>query len=164
MTIYTIGYEGMRIEDFLSLLREHDIETIVDIRELPLSRKPGFSKKALAETLNLGGLEYVHLPALGCPKAIRDRYRADGNWQSYRRGFLKYLKTQNAIIVELSALAAYSNCALLCFEADFNFCHRAMVADAVKQTNGMRVSHIRALIETNRVKKAKFAASQTVFA
>ena len=143
MTIYTIGYEGIDIQQFFMLLKEHGIETVVDVRELPLSRKPGFSKKILAAALNLSGLEYTHLADLGCPKSIRDRYRADADWQRYKVGFLKYLKTQKDAIEELATLANSSNCALLCFEADFNYCHRSMVADAVKQQSGMRVSHIR---------------------
>ena len=143
MTIYTIGYEGIDIERFFMLLSEHGIETVVDVRELPLSRKPGFSKKVLASALNLSGLEYTHLADLGCPKPIRDRYRADADWRRYKEGFLKYLKTQKDAIEELATLAKTTNCALLCFEADFNFCHRSMVADAVKRHSGMRVSHIR---------------------
>ena len=144
MIIHTIGYEGIDIGRFLSLLREHDIETVIDVRELPLSRKPGFSKKTLAGTLNLSGLEYVHLPDLGCPKPIRDRYRADGDWKRYKEGFLKYLNTQREALTDLAAMAAISNCALLCFEADYNYCHRSMVADAVRQLSGMRVCHIQA--------------------
>ena len=142
MIIHTIGYEGIDIDRFLSLLREHAIETVVDVRELPLSRKPGFSKKALADTLNLSGLEYVHLPDLGCPKPIRSRYRTDGNWKRYTEGFLKYLNTQDEALADLASMAAISNCALLCFEADYNYCHRSMVADAVNQISGIRVSHI----------------------
>lgn len=143
MTIYTIGYEGIDIQQFFMLLKEHGIETVVDVRELPLSRKPGFSKKILTATLNLGGLEYTHLAALGCPKPIRDRYRADADWRRYKEGFLKYLKTQKDAIEELVALASSSNCALLCFEADFNYCHRSLVADVVKQQSRICVSHIR---------------------
>ena len=142
MIIHTIGYEGIGIDRFLSLLRDNAIETVVDVRELPLSRKPGFSKKALADTLNLSGLEYVHLPDLGCPKPIRSRYRTDGNWKRYTEGFLKYLNTQDEALADLASMAAISNCALLCFEADYNYCHRSMVADAVNQISGMRVSHI----------------------
>lgn len=160
MTICTIGYEGIDIAGFLWLLREHHIETVVDVRELPLSRKPGFSKKVLAATLNLCGLEYIHLPALGCPKPIRSRYRSDGNWTRYKTGFLKYLDTQHEAIAELTSLAAASNCALLCFEADFNFCHRSMVADAVKQTGRIRVSHIR----INKVRTATPEDSELAFA
>lgn len=143
MTIYTIGYEGIDIERFFMLLKEHGIETVVDVRELPLSRKPGFSKKILAAALNLSGLEYTHLADLGCPKPIRDRYRADADWRRYKEGFLKYLKTQEDAIEELVTLTSSSSCVLLCFEADFNYCHRSMVADVVKQRSGMRVSHIR---------------------
>ena len=109
MTVFTIGYEGLDIDAFMSLLAKHGIETVVDIRELPLSRKPGFSKKALASVLNLTGLEYVHMVALGCPKLVRDRYREDGNWKRYTEGFLKHLKTQDDAITELSALAASAN-------------------------------------------------------
>ncbi|WP_186251319.1 DUF488 family protein [Burkholderia gladioli] len=142
MTVFTIGYEGLDINTFMSLLGEHGIETVVDIRELPLSRKPGFSKKALASTLNLSGLEYVHMADLGCPKPVRDRYREDGDWKRYTGGFLKYLKTQNAAIADLSDLVNSSNCALLCYEADFNFCHRSMVANAVREHCGANVEHI----------------------
>lgn len=143
MTIFTIGYEGLDIEAFMSLLAEHGIETVVDIRELPLSRKPGFSKKALASALNLSGFEYTHMVELGCPKLVRDRYREDGNWKRYTDGFLKHLKTQGAAVAELSTLASSSNCALLCYEADFNFCHRSMVANAVRDYSGADVEHIK---------------------
>ena len=109
MTVFTIGYEGLDIDAFMSLLAEHGIDTVVDVRELPLSRKPGFSKKALANVLNLSGREYVHMVDLGCPKPVRDRYREDGNWKRYTEGFLKHLKTQDDAIAELSALAASAN-------------------------------------------------------
>ncbi|WP_269532629.1 DUF488 family protein [Chitinimonas sp. BJYL2] len=144
MTIYTIGYEGLDIDSFVSLLVEHNIETVVDIRELPLSRKPGFSKKALSSILNLSGLEYVHMVDLGCPKLVRDRYRENGNWKHYTEGFLKHLKTQESAIAELSELSESSSCALLCYEADFNLCHRSMVANAVRAYRGADVEHIKA--------------------
>lgn len=153
MTVFTIGYEGLDIDSFLSLLAEHGIDTVVDVRELPLSRKPGFSKKALANILNTSGREYVHMVDLGCPKLVRDRYREDGNWKRYTEGFLKYLKTQDDAIAELSALAVTANCALLCYEADSNLCHRSMVANAVKDYCGAGVTHIKA-----KAKKANSAA------
>ena len=91
--------------------------------ELPLSRKPGFSKKALANGLHLSGLEYVHMVELGCPRPVRDGYRADGDWKRYTTRFLEYLRTQKDAVAELVDLAQSSTCALLCYEADFNFCH-----------------------------------------
>lgn len=148
MTVFTIGYEGLDIDAFMSLLTEHSIDTIVDVRELPLSRKPGFSKKSLANALNLSGREYAHMVDLGCPKPVRDRYREDRNWKRYTEGFMKYLKTQDDAIAELSTLVASANCALLCYEADSNFCHRSMVANAVKDHCGARVTHIKASAKT----------------
>lgn len=120
MIISTIGYEGLDIDAFMVLLAENDIETVVDVREMPLSRKPGFSKKTLTNILNLSGFEYIHMVKLGCPKTVRDRYRQDGDWERYTEGFLKYLETQQSSIAELSNLVASSGCALLCYEADFN--------------------------------------------
>lgn len=142
MKIYTIGYEGLDIDGFLSLLAENDIETVVDVREMPLSRKPGFSKKSLEAALNLSGREYIHMVSLGCPKPIRDGYRKDGSWKRYTEAFLKYLVSQDDAVAELSALAATTNCALLCYEADYNFCHRSMVANAVKQQTHALVRHL----------------------
>ncbi|MCK7579835.1 MAG: DUF488 domain-containing protein [Chromatiales bacterium] len=126
----------------MSLLEKHGIETVVDVRELPLSRKPGFSKKALAERLNTAGLEYVHLANLGCPKPIRDRYRQDRDWKRYTEGFIKHLETQESAISGLSEMVSFSTCVLLCYESDFNLCHRSMVANAVKNNCGARVQHI----------------------
>jgi uncharacterized protein (DUF488 family) len=162
MTIYTIGYEGLDFKSFLALLNDWGIETVVDVRELPLSRKPGFSKKAMANALNLSGLAYVHVPALGCPKPVRNAYKEDGNWARYTKGFLKYLNTQRNAIVELSELAGTSNCALLCYEADYNLCHRSFVANAVSEQSGAEVQHI---IKPVALKtKVTIAASQSSFA
>ena len=160
MTVFTIGYEGVGIDAFVSLLAEHGIATVVDIRELPLSRKPGFSKKPLAHALNLSGYDYVHMVDLGCPKPVRDRYRQDGNWKRYTASFLKHLKMQKVAIAELSALVSSSNCALLCYEANFNFCHRSIVADAVRDYCGAQVAHIKAA----DAKTANPAGRQPAFA
>lgn len=157
MTVFTVGYEGLEINDFMSLLFAHGIETVVDIRELPLSRKPGFSKKALANVLNRSGLEYVHMVALGCPRPVRDSYREDRDWKRYTAGFSKYLKTQKDAIDELAELVLASTCALLCYEADFNFCHRSMVADAVNKHCGAAVEHIPVKATTSGGRQLAFA-------
>ncbi|RIY38732.1 DUF488 family protein [Neopusillimonas maritima] len=160
MTVFTIGYEGLDIDAFISLLAEYGIDTVVDIRQLPLSRKRGFSKRALTSVLNLSGLEYVHMADLGCPKPVRDRYREDGSWRHYTEGFLKHLKVQEAAVAELSGLVSSSSCALLCYEADFNFCHRSMVANAVRDYCGAGVEHINAA----RVRTTSSALHQLAFA
>ncbi len=160
MTLFTIGYEGLDIETFVSLLAERKIETVVDIRELPLSRKPGFSKRALAERLDHAGIAYVHKVELGCPKAVRDEYRNNGDWERYTKGFRKHLDTQRPAVRELSKLVAESDCVLLCFEADFSHCHRSMVAEAVHKHAGARVEHI----STGDVRTAHPARRAAAFA
>ncbi|ODT88578.1 MAG: hypothetical protein ABS82_17705 [Rhodanobacter sp. SCN 67-45] len=142
MTICTIGYEGLDIQAFLSLLIKHGVRTVVDIRELPLSRKPGFSKRGLSDILADSGLDYVHMVQLGCPKEVRDRYKKNGSWKQYTKGFLQYLDEQGDALEELAAAAAESRCALLCFEADYTRCHRSFVADALHERFDIDVQHI----------------------
>ena len=144
MSIFTIGYEGLDIDDFIKLLKLGKVETVVDIRELPLSRKRGFSKNGLRETLEANGLSYRHIVALGCPKPIRNQYREDKDWSRYKRDFKRYLTCQRAVVSDLSVIAQESQCALLCFEADYLMCHRSMVADAVNQTCGLGIEHLQA--------------------
>lgn len=160
MTIFTIGYEGLDIDSFIALLDDHGIETVIDVRELPLSRKPGFSKRSLSEALEAAGLAYVHMVALGCPRAVRDRYKLDGSWAHYTKGFLRHLKTQDEAIRELADKADASNCALLCFEADYRYCHRSFVADAVHAHSGADIWHIaKASAKTTRPARSALAAA-----
>jgi hypothetical protein len=88
-TLFTLGYEGLTIEAFITRLQTAQVKTVVDVRELPLSRKKGFSKTAFCAALATHGIAYLHAPALGCPKPIRNQYKANGNWQTYTRDFLK---------------------------------------------------------------------------
>ena len=141
MTLYTIGYEGLALEGFLGLLTAHGVEHLLDIRDVPLSRKSGFSKTALAAAVEFAGIRYSHVKALGCPKSIRDRHRADGDWAQYVRSFETYLATQGAAIETLRATAARSRTCLLCYEADATRCHRSFVAEAVTSSAGT-ISHI----------------------
>ena len=88
-TLFTLGFEGLTIEAFIARLQAALVKTVVDVRELPLSRKKGFSKTAFCTALSAHGIAYMHAPALGCPKPIRNQYKTDGNWQTYIRDFLK---------------------------------------------------------------------------
>lgn len=139
----TIGYEGLDLATFTGLLARHGVETVVDIRELPLSRKKGFSKQALKHELQLAGIGYTHVPALGCPKPIREGYRQDRDWGRYTERFMAHLGKQQGAVASVTELAKVTSCALLCFEADYNFCHRSMVAEAVHEFGGLEVEHIR---------------------
>lgn len=129
MNIFTIGYEGVSQEELLYALNSNYIQTLVDVRYVPLSRKPGFSKGALRASVEAGGIEYLHVKALGCPTPIRNQYREDLNWSNYSRKFLDYLNTQTEAVDALYELVTQSNCCLLCFERDVHRCHRMYVAN-----------------------------------
>jgi uncharacterized protein (DUF488 family) len=142
MTIFTVGYEGATLEQFLERLHRTKVHLVVDVRDVPLSRKPGFSKTALSRALELVGLQYLHIRELGCPKPIRDQYRADGNWEAYTRAFMVQLRKQRLAIRDLAQMCTQSRAALLCYEADPDQCHRTYVARAVAALLGQRVMHI----------------------
>jgi uncharacterized protein (DUF488 family) len=129
----TIGYEGLTVDPFFHALHANSVQVLVDVRELPLSRKPGFSKAALAHSAANHGIEYVHLRELGCPRTIRYDYKADNDWGRYVRRFIAYLDTQSLAVAHLAARVERERCCLVCYEADYNTCHRTLVAERVAQ-------------------------------
>jgi uncharacterized protein (DUF488 family) len=142
--LYTLGYEGLDIETFVARLASVGAKIVVDVRELPLSRKRGFSKSSFRAVLAAAGIEYCHVPQLGCPKSIRNQYKLDGDWNAYTCSFLSYVSTQVAPIRELAKLANTSAACLVCFEADFSLCHRSFVARAARKHGGPVVMHLTA--------------------
>lgn len=142
--LFTFGYESLTIDAFIARLQLAQVKTVVDVRELPLSRKKGFSKTAFCAALGEHDIAYLHAPALGCPKSIRDQYKADANWKSYTRDFLKYLKTQEVTVRELVKISKATSACLVCFEADFSMCHRTFVAREARQLGGPVVMHLTA--------------------
>lgn len=142
--LYTFGYEGLDIDGFVARVLSVGVTTIVDVRELPLSRKKGFSKSSFHAALAAVGIAYAHIPALGCPKAIRDRYKADGDWTAYTTRFLAYIATQDATVRELVGVSRATVACLVCFEADYTMCHRTYVARATRQFGGPTIRHLTA--------------------
>lgn len=125
MTIYTIGYEATTMDAFLTALKEAGVEQVIDVRALPLSRRPGFSKTSLAASLKEAGIGYVHLKALGTPKAGRDAAKK-GDWRTMEAVYAGQLELPEAQAeaAKMRALAAEKTSALLCFERDAQHCHR----------------------------------------
>jgi len=144
MALFTFGYEGHAIDGFIARLKQAGVTVVVDVRELPLSRKRGFSKTAFAAALKRAGIAYNHAPVLGCPKPIRNRYKLDGNWKRYEKAFNTYIVTQPTAVAELAKFSKTSKACLVCFEADFNFCHRSLVARAAAAVGGAPVIHLTA--------------------
>ena len=142
--LFTIGYEKSPQQGLLATLREYEIETLVDLRQLPLSRKPGFSKTPLMEALREQGIGYAHVRALGTPPDVRSRRKIDHDPVAFQEGFLDYLSMQDDAMIALVARAERERCCLLCYEADYRECHRLMVAErAVEMSGGaLTVTHL----------------------
>lgn len=142
--LYTLGYEGVSMTEFLDILEAAGVRTLVDVRDNPYSRKSGFSRKPLSEAVEGAGMRYLSWRALGAPKAIRAAYKASNDWREYTRGFLAHLDTRAEDIAKLTELANAEALCLVCYEADANRCHRRYVADAVQSAGGPLAVHLRA--------------------
>ena len=132
MRIFTIGYEGATVPEFIATLKEARVERVIDVRALPLSRRPGFSKSPLRGALEEAGIEYVHLKALGTPAEGRTAARA-GRHADLRRIYAGQLELPEAIAqsAEMLALAEEKPSALLCMEREPAHCHRSLLLEAV---------------------------------
>src|SRR5689334_4435255 len=133
MLLFTAGYQGHNIETFLDLLVSHGVEQLIDVRQLPFSRKPDFSKKRL--TAHLAGVEiaYTHLPALGTPKPLRDQVRREHDFPAFFAAMRAIIDAQPEGLREALELARARSSVLLCFEANYAECHRLVVAQAIER-------------------------------
>ena len=130
--IFTIGYEGTTVPEFLAALKEAGVERVIDVRALPLSRRPGFSKSPLRAALEESGIEYVHLKALGTPSEGRTAARA-GRHADLERIYAGQLELPEAMVqsAQMLELAAEKPSALLCMEREPAHCHRTLLLNAV---------------------------------
>jgi uncharacterized protein (DUF488 family) len=139
--LFTIGYEGASAEAFLTTLKTARIARVLDVRELPLSRRRGFSKGALSATLEHAGIAYQHERRLGAPRVIRHRLREDHDLARYFADFREYLTTQrdflDAFVKTLTGAVA-----LLCYERNPAECHRSAVASALAARLKIRVENL----------------------
>lgn len=141
MKLFTIGYESATQAQVITRLKAAGVKRLVDVRAVAASRRAGFSKTILSESLNAEGIDYRHLRALGTPKAGRDAARR-GRIDEMRALFDDHLMGPEAqlALAELEALAAETPTALLCFEADHGTCHRAVLAERLAEGRGFEVA------------------------
>ena len=132
MRIFTIGYEGATVGEFLAALKAAGVERVIDVRALPLSRRPGFSKSPLRTSLEEAGIEYIHLKALGTPAEGRAAARA-GRHEDLKRIYAGQLELPEAMAqsAQMIELAREKPSALLCYERDPAACHRTLLLNAV---------------------------------
>lgn len=137
--IYTLGYEGLTIDSFLNKLIANNIMAVVDVRNNPQSMKYGFSKKSFSDYIEKAGMKYVHIPELGIPSAMR---KGLGKSVSHEKLFSKYesdlLPNQEEAKNQLrNLIAKYSRIAMVCFEADHNFCHRHTLIENLEKEKSL---------------------------
>jgi uncharacterized protein (DUF488 family) len=129
-SILGMGYEGQDLPSFLAAVTAAGIEVLIDIRLNPMSRKRGFSKRALTESLAGIGVVYRHEPALGNPKTNRPGFTGPADeWSAARARYQQLLSAPAAqdALARIAQTTLTSRTAVLCFEADQRHCHRDVV-------------------------------------
>ena len=142
--IFTIGYEGREIDEFVARLKQFNISRLIDVREIPISRKNGFSKSALRERLENENIKYIHIKALGSPSSIRNKLKSDWDYEYFFKEYTKYLSDNIEIIEELyESFFSGINCSM-CFERFPEQCHRSLIAHKIKEFDGneIKIKHI----------------------
>lgn len=148
--IYTIGYQDSTVDDLIKTIKSSGIQTLLDVRAIPLSRKPGFSKNKLASFLAGQDINYVGLKGLGTPADGRLAARK-GQKAELERIFGQHLKTEEAQrdLAEANRVAQEVPACLLCFEHSPNCCHRLLVAEAMAKITKQEIIHLDPLLGNN---------------
>ena len=142
--LFTIGYEQAKPDAVLGELQRAKVALLVDTRAVAASRRPGFSKRQLAASLDEKGIGYLHLQKLGTPAEGREAARK-GDMKTLWRIYNKHIKTPDAQaqLEELIAIVRSGrNVCLLCFERDPGHCHRSRIAELVEEQAKIKVENL----------------------
>lgn len=136
----SVGYERHKDHRvFARRLGDAGVERLVDVRELPISRRKGYAKTALSTAMAEVGIEYVHAKALGNPKPYRDLYKS-GRVEEGRRYYTQYLLVeQREALTDLMGLLQEKRSAIMCVEHDARVCHRAVILEALRTELGLEL-------------------------
>ena len=144
--LFTIGYEGISLEEYLNRLIRNGVKLLVDVRRNPLSQKYGFSKKLLSGFCENLGIEYLHIPEVGIDSSKRRELNTQQDYdllfEDYKKTVLKETMINQDYILEL--LKKHKRIALTCFEAETCQCHRTHLAEKIKSfpTFKYKLQHI----------------------
>jgi len=144
-SIYTIGYKGKSLAEFVGRLREASVDGVIDVRLRNTSHLAGYTKRDdLAFLLREGfAISYEHRPELAPSPEIMDAYREDGDWTVYQSEFLPLLRERSAEEVGREITARYRAPCLLCAEPTPDHCHRRLVAEYwAERLSGVVVVHL----------------------
>jgi uncharacterized protein (DUF488 family) len=144
LSLFTIGYEQSTPDALIGELKRAKVKLLVDTRAVANSRKPGFSKRQLAASLDENGIAYLHLQKLGTPAEGRAAARS-GDLKTLWKIYERQLRTPDAKeeMAELvSIVESGTRVCLLCFERDVAHCHRQRIAEVVHERTGAVVNNI----------------------
>jgi len=142
-TLYTIGYEKALLKDVIAALVAAGVATLLDVRDRPISRRPGFSKRQLAAAVEDAGMRYVHLAALGTPP--------EGRLANRRREWQRFWSIVGEKLVRPEAeldlhraadIAKAAPSCLLCYEADWQVCHGRRIAEVLAERYEFGIRHL----------------------
>jgi uncharacterized protein (DUF488 family) len=140
VSVYSLGYEGITLDDYVEHLKSHNITMVVDVRETPWSYKKGFSKKPLSERLKQEGIGYAHVKSAGNPSKNRKLGLPQEEVISLYR---KHLESDPSCLAEIDALILTAEpsggVCLLCFERKPHDCHRKVILDKLLDRNARLV-------------------------
>lgn len=146
MTIemFTIGYEGLEINEFISRLKLFNVTSLLDVRELPLSRKKGFSKTALKSKLGVEDIKYIHIKSLGSPGYLRKKLKSDLDYDYFFNSYKKHIQNNFQAVEEAYGYVLSGKICIMCFEKLPDKCHRKIVANTILKhdNNGLKIRHI----------------------
>lgn len=129
ITVYNIGYEGKKLSELINILKKYKVKCLIDVRELALSRKNGYSKSTLNSILKESGIVYKHFSPLGSPRDIRHKLWNERNYEEFFNEYSKWLLSPDAHekLVDLEGLVQVRTTAIMCFEKDVEKCHRSII-------------------------------------
>lgn len=144
--LYTIGYEGRTIDEFIDTLMSEGIKKVIDVRYMPNSRKKGFSKTKLSGLLAKKNIDYYHVKEFGTPKSLRDELRKTNDYNNFFAKYRVYLSVfEESLYILQENIAFDSDIAycLMCYERDYRKCHRSVLADYLAELNpALTVVHL----------------------
>jgi len=134
--LFSTGYEKESLDEFISKLEKAGIGAVIDVREIPLSRKNGFSKKTLEVELNKRNIKYYHFPELGSPRKIRHELYSTGDYLSFFKAYRKYVHNEKPAVEQLNkVISEEKTSTLMCFEKNEELCHRSIITSEIMKIN-----------------------------
>lgn len=144
--VYTVGYEGIMVDELLDLLLRHGIRRLIDVRCNPVARRYGFHKSTLERLCIDVGIEYRHFASLGVPSSWRANLTDESSYDSlFSRYKAEILPRQASIVAIVATLIIESPSALMCMEADHRFCHRSTLGVKISTLTSLPVHELRGM-------------------